>query len=147
MKKAIILIIALIILVIFVFPLSNSDIEADKAAIKQAALNYIEGWYEGNAERMAKALHPDLNKRGIQVIPQTQRTILPFASASMMVEYTRAGFGKNPEKKQKVKIMIFVVFKNTASAKAVSPDFIDHIHLAKCNGEWKIINVLWEPNK
>ncbi len=32
----------------------------DNAAIKQTALDYIEGWYEGNAERMQRALHPDL---------------------------------------------------------------------------------------
>lgn len=36
---------------------------ADSAAIKQTALDYIEGWYEGNAERMERALHPDLAKR------------------------------------------------------------------------------------
>jgi len=37
--------------------------EADKAAIRQTALDYIEGWYEGNSERMERALHPDLAKR------------------------------------------------------------------------------------
>ena len=36
---------------------------ADAAAIRQTALDYIEGWYEGNAERMERALHPELAKR------------------------------------------------------------------------------------
>ena len=36
---------------------------ADADAIKQTALDYIEGWYEGNAERMERALHPELAKR------------------------------------------------------------------------------------
>ena len=39
------------------------EIEADRAAIRETALNYIEGWYEGNAERMKSALHPELAKR------------------------------------------------------------------------------------
>ena len=36
---------------------------ADSAAIRATALDYIEGWYEGNAERMERALHPELAKR------------------------------------------------------------------------------------
>jgi len=35
---------------------------ADAAAIKQTSLDYIEGWYEGNSERMERALHPELAK-------------------------------------------------------------------------------------
>ena len=30
--------------------------DADRDAIKRAALNYAEGWYEGNAERMERSL-------------------------------------------------------------------------------------------
>ena len=36
---------------------------ADTGAIKATARDYIEGWYEGNAERMERAVHPDLAKR------------------------------------------------------------------------------------
>ena len=36
---------------------------ADTAAIRAAALDYIEGWYAGNAGRMERAVHPDLAKR------------------------------------------------------------------------------------
>jgi len=64
-----------------------------------------------------------------------------------MVEYTRAGFGKNPEKKQKIEVIILDVFKNTAWVKTVSPDFIDYLQIAKYNGKWVIVNVLWEMNK
>ena len=35
---------------------------ADTAAIKATALDYVEGWFEGNAERMERALHPVLAK-------------------------------------------------------------------------------------
>src|SRR5262245_52406842 len=43
--------------------------EADLAAIKQTALDYIEGWYEGSAERMERALHPELAKRIVRTDP------------------------------------------------------------------------------
>jgi hypothetical protein len=34
----------------------------DSAAIRQTALDYIEGYYSGDAVRMERAIHPDLNK-------------------------------------------------------------------------------------
>jgi len=147
MKKTLLLVFLLVFLIVLLFASDKANLEAEKDAIKQAALDYIEGWYEGNAERMERALHPDLTKRGVQVLPQTSRTLLNYASASNMVEYTRAGLGKNPEKKQKIEVTILDVFKNMACVKTMSPDFVDYLQIAKYNGEWKIVNVLWEMNK
>jgi hypothetical protein len=36
--------------------------DKDLADIRQAALDYVEGWYEGNVERMERALHDELVK-------------------------------------------------------------------------------------
>ena len=40
-----------------------AQLAADTAAIRATALDYAEGWYEGNPARMARALHPELVKR------------------------------------------------------------------------------------
>ena len=37
----------------------------ESAAITKTALDYIEGWYAGDAARMERALHPELAKRMI----------------------------------------------------------------------------------
>ena len=50
----------------------NAD---DKAAIKQTALDYLEGWYECNPERMERAVHPDLAKRIVSSNPTTGRPL------------------------------------------------------------------------
>src|SRR5215813_1299159 len=55
--------------------------EADLAAIKQTALDYIEGYYEGNAERMERALHPDLAKRIVYTDPNTGKNKLENMTA------------------------------------------------------------------
>lgn len=55
---------------------------ADSAAVRQAALDYIEGWYEGNPERMARV-------------------------------------------------------------KVDADSWIDYMHLARSDGRWKIVDVLW----
>jgi uncharacterized protein YpmB len=40
------------------------DLKADSAAIRETALNYIEGYYNADEKRMvAKALDPELAKR------------------------------------------------------------------------------------
>ncbi len=45
-------------------------------AIKEAALDYGEGWYEGNAERMERALHPELAKRMVFTNPKSGKSRL-----------------------------------------------------------------------
>jgi hypothetical protein len=118
--------------------------DADKAAIRQTALDYLEGWYEGNAERMERALHPELAKRIMRTNPQGQSR-LDQMSAMTLVQYTRGGGGKNtPKESQQKDITILDVFENAASVKAVAADWIDYLHVGKSNGKWVIVNVLWE---
>lgn len=49
---------------------------ADSTAIRTAALDYVEGWYEGNADRMTRALHPELVKRIVIADTATGRSVL-----------------------------------------------------------------------
>ena len=152
MKKAILFLIALILLYFSVmstatFGTGYLDSTKDTEAITKAALDYIEGWYEGNAERMERALHPELAKRGIFVDKKTGKIAMRSVGAADMVKYTKAGAGKSPEKKEKVKLTVLDMFKNTACVKLVSPDFVDYLQLARYKDGWAIVNVLWEMNK
>ena len=62
-----------------------------------------------------------------------------------LVQFTRRGGGKDtPKDKQQKDVTILDVFGNTASVKAVATDWIDYLHIAKSNGRWVIVNVLWE---
>jgi len=116
---------------------------ADAAAIKQTALDYIEGWYEGNAERMERALHPELAKRIVRTKDGDSR--LEQIGAMTLVQRTRRGGGKNtPKDKQQKDITILDVFENAASVKIVASNWIDYLHLARYDGRWVIVNVLWE---
>jgi hypothetical protein len=117
---------------------------ADSAGIRQAALDYIEGWYEGNAERMERAVHPDLAKR---IINQDQRgrNVLGHQSAMTLVQNTRRGGGKeSPAAERRTDVKILDVFGNTSSVRVDAGRWVDYLHIAKWNGRWVIINVLWE---
>ncbi|HYJ91203.1 MAG TPA: nuclear transport factor 2 family protein [Pyrinomonadaceae bacterium] len=118
--------------------------DADREAIKATALDYIEGWYEGNPERMERALHPDLAKRIVRTNDRGQ-SMLGQMSAMSLVQGVKNGGGKNtPKEKQQKDVTILDVFGNAASVKVVASDWIDYLHVAKWNGRWVIVNVLWE---
>ena len=117
----------------------------DQAAIRQTALDYIEGWYEGDAERMERALHPDLAKRIVRTDPKSGRSRLDQMSAMGLVQGVRAGYGKNtPKERQQKDVTILDVYENAASVKVVAADWIDYLHVARFSGRWVIVNVLWE---
>lgn len=112
----------------------------DSDLITQTVLNYVEGWYEANGERMSQALHPQLAKRGLN--PEGG---IWDVSRDWMIEATTKGQGRNanPETARK-EITILDQTPTMASVKLVSEEFDDFLHLLKTNGEWKIINALWD---
>ncbi len=136
----------LIVFITLILPVAHVHAQpaSDAELIKQAALDYIEGWYEGNAERMERALHPELAKRIVQTDARG-RSSLGQMSAMTLVQFTRAEGGKNIAKeKQQKDVTVLDIFGNSASAKVIASDWIDYMHLAKWKGRWVIVNVLWE---
>ncbi len=120
----------------------NAD---DKAAIKQTALDYLEGWYECNPERMERAVHPDLAKRIVSSNPTTGKDRLDEMSALKLVQVTRGECGgkKTPKESQQKDITILDFYEDMASVKVVFTGWIDYVHMARFNGRWVIVNVLW----
>lgn len=123
---------------------AQAQTPADSTAIRQAALDYIEGWYAGDAARMERALHPELAKRIVETNKEGKSSLKQM-SAMTLVQYTRNGGGKQtPQAQQQKDVSILDIYQNAASAKVVASQWIDYLHLAKFNGRWVIVNVLWE---
>lgn len=140
MKRAAVIIMIGLALSISLF----AQTDADREAIKRTALNYAEGWYEGNADKMESALHPDLAKRIARTNDKGQ-TRLDQMSAMSLVQGTRAGFGKQtPKEEQQKDVTIFDITGGAAIVKLEMRDWVDYMHIAKSNGKWLIVNVLWE---
>ncbi len=117
----------------------------DSEAIKATALDYIEGWYTGDAERMERALHPELAKRMVFSEPGDGSSKLNRMDADQLVGATRAGHGKQtPEAERRMDVSILDIYENVASVKVVAKDWVDYLHVVKFNDRWVIINVLWE---
>jgi len=119
--------------------------KADREGIQQTALDYGQGWYEGDAERMERALHPDLVKRALFPDPRSGKGSLQPMSAMGLVQAVRAGHGKRtPTDQRRTDVTILDVFGNAACVKLEMHDWIDYMHMSKIGGRWVIVNVLWE---
>lgn len=118
---------------------------ADSLGIRQTALDYIEGWYEGNAERMERALHPELAKRIVRTDATSGRSSIGMQGAMTLIGGTKAGYGtRTPAERRRKDVRILDIYENAASARVDAADWIDYLQLAKWNGRWVIVNVLWE---
>ena len=135
-----------LLLAALAFPaLARAQTAADSSAIHATALDYVEGWYEGNAERMSRAVHPELVKRIVVSDTATNHSVIQSMGATALVNGARRGWGKEtPAERRQKDITILDIFGNAASVKAVMADWIDYLQIAKIDGRWVIVNVLWE---
>jgi hypothetical protein len=130
---------------------ARAQTTSDSAAIRATALDYVEGWYTGDAGRMERALHPELAKRVVLTNPKTGRSRLDQMGALALVqgtreqkERTRATAGSGTRGAQRKDVRVLDVFGGTASVRTDMDEWIDYMHMAKWNGRWVIVNVLWE---
>lgn len=125
--------------------LIGSDVAAqtkeDSTAARAVARDYITAWYEGDATLMEQVLHPELAKRSVST-DANGRSRFSQMGAMAMVRGTR-GRTKQPADQRLLEVSLLDIQANAASAKAVSWDFIDYVHLAKVDGRWVIVNDLW----
>jgi hypothetical protein len=117
---------------------------ADSTAILAASLDYIEGWYTADVERMERALHPHLAKRFVETFTN-EGTRLTDTSALELVQQVRNGGGSDtPATDRRADVRILDVFQDVASVRVDAHGWIDYMHLARFGDDWRIVNVLWE---
>ena len=136
---------ALVLVSIGCIPLgAAAQSAADSAGIRQAALDYIDGWWAGDGDRMASALHPELAKR-IMNVDGAGRAFVRDMTASELVRGTRGGGGTaTAAAERRSDVRILDIFQNAASVRVDAGGWIDYMHMIRWQGRWVILNVLWE---
>lgn len=118
--------------------------EEELAAIRSVSLDYWESWYQGDAERMKRSLHPDLAKRHNKHNAETGADRLVLLTRDMMVTATQDGEGtETPLDHRDVKIDVLDIYETIASVRCEAYDYIEYLHLAKADGHWQIVNTLY----
>jgi hypothetical protein len=110
----------------------------DASAVRVTVTNYIEAYYTGDAARMEQTLHPHYLKHKIHGdIPMREET------GPQLVQAVRNGGGTHMEQRQRTEqVTVLDVAGNIASAKLVTPGWVDYMTLSKVNGEWKILSAV-----
>lgn len=142
---------ATLALALLTAPVSMLDAQsarsADRAAVEAAALDYIEALYNADPSRIERSVHPQLTKRGFWRDTATA----PWGPQLTMTYEQLVALTKkwNADKKQDTSIKrvdVYEVLDQTASAKVTAQWGIDYLHLAKYDGRWKIINIVWQAH-
>jgi hypothetical protein len=118
---------------------------AQQQAITATVMNYAQGWYAGDTARMATALHADLAKRawlknadgGFGLSEYPAQKLIERVSRNTLDTYALANKRNDVE--------ILSVIGQMASVALRMDQWTDLMHLLQIDGDWKIINILWEP--
>ena len=115
-----------------------------EAAIEETLMNYYEGMFDGDAERVRRSLHPEMIQRGIAKWSKTNDYFFPGVLVSNLVEDTRAGVTKRPKDTRMIDVNILDVSRRSAVARVETTTCIDYVNLAKIDDEWKIMLIFFE---
>jgi hypothetical protein len=116
----------------------NAATTTTTAEIVAAALDYFEGWFDGNVARMDRALHPNLVKR-------RAGDELGITTKERMLELTRRGEGKEDAADRTLDVVVHDVYGDIATATVRSAVYHEYLHLVRTSEGWKIANALWQP--
>ena len=124
----------------------SQNLKADSALIREAALNYVEGFYRGDTARMAKSMSRELVKRIID-----NRSGKSKLMNTNLAELQKFALGQKPQDPNpgtpfRGSVIIYDISSDVALAKITTNKmtrFFDYVQMGKMDGQWKVINVLW----
>ena len=122
---------------------AQADLPAtDREAIIGVSLDYIEGFYESNPDRMAQAVHADLAKRIAMPGRDGVRRLSHMGKWTLVENTRRSRARTNVDLRDKVRILD--VFGGAAMVRVDAETWVDFLQIAKMQDRWVIVNVLWE---
>ncbi len=139
---------ALVVLLSAVPAVAQQEANPDREAVRQAVLDYVEGIYNVQPERIERSVSPNLAKLGFYR-PPTETAYRPGRAMAFqqLVEIAKTYNKEGKLRKDAPKeVEIYDVLDQTATVKLTAEWGIDYMHLAKMDGKWMIINVLWQSH-
>jgi hypothetical protein len=113
----------------------------DETAIVACALDYFEGWFDGDADRMKRALHPKLAKRALERDGRS----LDETTAAWMIDATSKGVGKQRDPgDRRIEVDVVDVHGSIANVTVRSAVYREYVQLARTRDGWRIVNTLWQ---
>ena len=119
---------------------------ADSAAVHAAVLDYVEGFYQGDSTRLVRSIRPEVVKYGFFVPRDSTRYQgVPMSFAEMNAYANNVKRNNRPAPATAPKeIELLDLQDQTAAAKLTAWWGTDYLLLAKYDGRWMIVHVLWQ---
>lgn len=119
----------------------------DRAMVQAAMQDYVDALYDVAPEKIARSVDTSLRKIGYWYDSKSEayRDNLPMTYQQL---YDLAGTwnkkGDRVTEDSPKKIEVHEVNDKTATGKLTAEWGIDLFHLAKVDGQWKIMNIIWQ---
>ena len=130
--------------ILFMLPVGvQAQSDADRQAVEEAVLDYVEGIYLVQPERIERSVHQDLRKLGYwrqdssaeyRVAPMTYQELYDLAAKWNANGHIDAGTAPK-------EIVVFDVLDQTAVARLTAGWGVGDLQQGKYGGKWMIVDV------
>ena len=119
---------------------------ADSLAVRRAALDYVEGFYEGDSTKHVRSIRPDVFKYGFWLPRDSTRYQGEQMPWSEFLAYTRRmrERGATTPATAPKDVQLLDVLDRTAVAKVTAFWGTDYLLVGKFGDGWMISSVLWQ---
>lgn len=120
--------------------------DADREGVRRAALDYLEGFYEGDSTKLIRSVRTDVHKYGFSRggnAPGYQDSRMPWPDFLSFARRVRESGRTAPASVPK-EVQLLDVLDQTAAVKVTAWWGTDYLLMAKFDGRWMITQVLWQ---
>ena len=119
----------------------------DRDGVRRAALDYLEGFYEGDTAKLVRSIRPEVFKLGFWRHNDSTR----YAASEQMAWSEFLAYAKRVKASNRPapptapkEVVLLDVLDQTANAKVTAWWGTDYLLLGKFGGRWMITHVLWQ---
>ena len=121
--------------------------DADRKAVEAAVADYVDALYKAETNPVDRSVDVTLRKYGYWFNKKSGQWSQGSEMNFKQLRNLSASWNKDGKRDTSIReIKILDMLDKTASAKLVASWGIDYFHLSKQDGEWKIVNIIWQSH-
>lgn len=126
--------------------LASKATQKDSAAITKKALGYLIALQDLKPELMNTVVNDSLNKVTIGYNRTLKKEYARATTKEQMMVFAESWNKSNAKFpfKPNNKIEILDIYNRIANVKLVSDNWVEYLHLIKLDGQWTVINLIWQ---
>ncbi|PHS62864.1 MAG: hypothetical protein COB12_10190 [Flavobacterium sp.] len=120
--------------------------QKDSTEIKRIALGYLIALQDLKPELMNEVLNDSLNKITVGWDRTSKKEFAKATTKAQMIEFATSWNKSNTKfpTKPSNQITVLDIYNRIANVKLVSDNWVEYLHLIKLDGNWSVINLIWQ---